>query len=133
MRTRRRPRTTEAGASRAGAASTGTEQRLILGLGNPGERYQSTRHNRGRDVVAELSRRRGWELSEERCGSLLASDETLLLAVPEIFMNRSGLAARCLMETGHFEARQVLVVYDDVDLPIGSLRMRARLRLQRRA
>lgn len=106
--------------------SSGAEQRLILGLGNPGERYRSTRHNRGRDVVRELSRRRGWVLSEERCGSLLAHDESLLLAVPEIFMNRSGLAARCLMETERLEPRQILVVYDDVSLPIGSLRLRAR-------
>lgn len=121
MATRRRPRT------KADAALLELPRRdLILGLGNPGERYQFTRHNRGRDVVTELSRRRGWELSEERCGSLLAYDETLLLAVPEIFMNRSGLAARCLMETEHLDPRHILVVYDDVSLPIGSLRMRAR-------
>ncbi len=102
------------------------ELRLILGLGNPGRTYRGTRHNRGREVVLELARRRGMALSDETCGSLSAAAEDLILAVPETFMNRSGHAARCLLETREVNLDQLLVVYDDVALPLGRLRLRTR-------
>jgi len=107
-------------------STTESERHVIIGLGNPGKSYLATRHNRGREVVEELARRRGWALDVERCASMMASDRSLLLAVPDTYMNRSGLAARCLLETEGLGSESLLVVYDDVALPLGALRLRPR-------
>ena len=99
--------------------------RLILGLGNPGERYRDTRHNLGFGVVDELARR--WNLSVDRleCGSRVGSrNGTPMLARPQTYMNRSGHAARCLVERHGFAPGDLLVVYDELALPLGRLRMR---------
>ena len=99
---------------------------IILDLGNPGERYAATRHNVGFRVVAELARRRRIRLRLGECNCLEGRDETLLLAAPQTFMNRSGYAARCLAERHACEPREFLVVYDEVHLPLGKLRLRRR-------
>ena len=101
---------------------------LVLGLGNPGRRYRATRHNRGREVVQELARRRGLEFSERQCATSLAYDSAtkLLLGLPETFMNRSGFAARCLVETRRLPLDRLLVIYDDISLPLGTVRLRPR-------
>jgi peptidyl-tRNA hydrolase, PTH1 family len=99
---------------------------LVLGLGNPGPRYQGTRHNRGREVVEELARRRGARLGEGPCQVRLAVDGEILLAIPETFMNRSGYAARCLVERYQLDPARMLVVFDDIALPLGALRLRTR-------
>jgi PTH1 family peptidyl-tRNA hydrolase len=103
--------------------------RLILGLGNPGEEYRDTRHNVGFRVVEELARR--WEIPVDRleCNSLvgrLAAGEgdCVLLARPQTYMNRSGYAARCFVESHGIEPSAVLVVYDEINLPLGKLRLR---------
>lgn len=97
---------------------------LILGLGNPGDRYRDTRHNLGFRVVAELARQRGLELTRRKCETLLAEDDTCVLGLPQTYMNRSGYAARCLVEARGFQPDRVLVVYDEVHLPLGKLRLR---------
>jgi PTH1 family peptidyl-tRNA hydrolase len=99
-------------------------KRLVLGLGNPGPEYQGTRHNRGREVVEELARRRGVALREGACMCRLAIAGDLVLATPETFMNRSGYAARCLVERSGLDPRHLLVVFDDVALRLGDLRLR---------
>ena len=98
----------------------------MLGLGNPGAQYEGTRHNRGREVVEELARRRGLRLHAAYCRSRLALDGGLVLATPETFMNRSGHAARCLVERHGLDPGHLLVVYDDLALPLPALRLRAR-------
>jgi len=99
--------------------------RLILGLGNPGERYRDTRHNAGFLVVGELARRRGLRLDRPECGALVVRGEgDVLLAQPQTYMNRSGWAARCLVESHGLDPTDVLVVYDEVALPFGRLRLR---------
>ncbi|MGE5233520.1 MAG: aminoacyl-tRNA hydrolase [Acidobacteriota bacterium] len=98
--------------------------RLILGLGNPGERYAETRHNLGFRVVEELARRRGLKLVDGACGSRMAERPGLILAAPQTFMNRSGYAARCFAEHRGVAPADMLVVYDDVALPLGKLRLR---------
>jgi peptidyl-tRNA hydrolase, PTH1 family len=98
--------------------------RAILGLGNPGERYRATRHNAGFLVVEELARRRGLELGGEECRCLVATAADLLLAQPQTYMNRSGYAARCLVESRALAVADLLVVYDDIHLPLGKLRLR---------
>lgn len=110
--------------------------RLILGLGNPGERYAHTRHNVGFDVSAELLRRRGFDGWLRRPGCELAvitSQRTavetyrlVVLARPQAFMNRSGEVAAALLADLELEPRHMLVVVDDIDLPLGVLRLRAR-------
>jgi peptidyl-tRNA hydrolase, PTH1 family len=101
---------------------------LILGLGNPGEEYRATRHNVGFWVVEELARR--WEvpLGQLDCNALAgrkAWDESeVLLAKPQTYMNRSGYAARCFAERYGIDPAAVLVVYDEVNLPLGKLRLR---------
>ena len=104
---------------------------LILGLGNPGEPYRDTRHNVGFRVVEELARRFGASLDRFECGSQIAEvapaadrPEPALLALPQTYMNRSGFAARCLLEHRGLEPSQVLVVYDEINLPLGRLRIR---------
>ena len=99
---------------------------LIVGLGNPGEEYRGTRHNLGFGVLDELARR--WKVGERRleCNALVATHEGVLLAWPQTYMNRSGFSVRCLAERHDLEASDLLVVYDDVALPLARLRVRPR-------
>lgn len=108
----------------APSAGLAPRSKLVVGLGNPGERYAATRHNVGFRVVEELARRRGLALSAFECSSLVAAGPGLLLAQPQTYMNRSGYAARCLVERRGFEPDDILVVYDEVQLLLGRLRLR---------
>ena len=102
--------------------------RLILGLGNPGEEYRDTRHNVGFRVVEELARRRRLAADRLECNSLVgrtgSGEGEVLLVRPQTYMNRSGHAARCLVERYELDPAAVLVVYDEVNLPLGRLRLR---------
>jgi PTH1 family peptidyl-tRNA hydrolase len=100
---------------------------LVLGLGNPGPRYAETRHNVGFRVVDELARRCGfgsWDRHPLCDLRPLAVGGGVIGAKPQCFMNRSGAALEWLIEGYTVEPEQVLVVVDDVDLPIGRLRLR---------
>lgn len=107
-------------------ANSSAPGRLILGLGNPGAEYRLSRHNRGREVVEELARRRGLELTESLCSSRWVAASDVVLSTPETYMNRSGYSARCLRDRLGIESSSMLVVFDDVALPLGGLRMRAK-------
>jgi len=102
--------------------------RLILGLGNPGEQYRDTRHNVGFQVIDELARR--FEVAVERlecnalAGGFRLGEDGVLLAKPQTYMNRSGYAARCFAERYELEPSTMLVVYDEVNLPLGKIRLR---------
>lgn len=98
--------------------------RYVVGLGNPGSRFDGTRHNLGYRVVDELARRRRLSLSRELCRALVGDDGVVTLVKPLTFMNRSGYAVRCLTERSGDEAEKMLMVYDDVNLPFGTLRLR---------
>ena len=107
--------------------------RLIVGLGNPGPEYAETRHNVGFRCVEALARRHGaaWKNQTDALGSLVAvihstPELSLVLAKPQTFMNRSGKAVQDLREVLKLGTRQCLVVYDDMDLPLGALRLRER-------
>ncbi len=104
--------------------SAPSPRRLVLGLGNPGERYRGTRHNLGFRVVRELAGRLNLELDRVECTALVGQKEQLRIAMPQTYMNRSGYAARCLCERHEIPAGNVLVVYDDVEIPLGRLRLR---------
>lgn len=74
--------------------------------------------------MAELARRREVAVGELECNARVGGDRELLLAAPQTFMNRSGYAVRCLIERHGIAVEEVLVAYDDVNLPLGRLRLR---------
>lgn len=108
--------------------------RLVLGLGNPGAEYESTRHNVGCDVLDFLARREGLLFEPattlERYGGPAAftcariHQPDALLVRPETFMNRSGTVVPPLLEWAGAGPQQLLVVVDDLDLPLAGLRIR---------
>jgi peptidyl-tRNA hydrolase, PTH1 family len=101
---------------------------LILGLGNPGEEYRDTRHNVGFRVIEELARRFKVPVERLECNALAGriplGEGDVLLAKPQTYMNRSGYAARCFAERYELAPSAMLVVYDEVSLPLGKLRLR---------
>jgi PTH1 family peptidyl-tRNA hydrolase len=114
------------------SSGTGTSQAmdwLVVGLGNPGPRYADTRHNAGRMVVAELARRHAVELGSvkfnARFGSVRIGDVRVMLAMPLCYMNESGQAVAPLARFYQIPPERILAVYDDLDLPLGRLRLRA--------
>jgi peptidyl-tRNA hydrolase, PTH1 family len=102
-----------------------TPTHLVVGLGNPGAEYRATRHNVGFRVVDELARRWAAVPGRGECSSRLQVAEAALLVQPQTYMNRSGYAVRCLVERYAVAPEQVLVVLDEVALPLGRLRLRA--------
>lgn len=99
--------------------------RLIVGLGNPGDQYRNTRHNVGFMVLDEVARRMsaGFQ-AEKRWNSQLARSGSTWLLKPQTFMNLSGDAVASVSHFYKLPAQETLVVYDDVDLPLGTLRLR---------
>ena len=105
--------------------------KLIAGLGNPGPRYARTRHNVGFLAVDGLARLWDMELSEYSArfeamiGRTERGDDSVMLIKPQTFMNLSGKSVLAVRQFYKIEARGILVVYDDLDLPPGKLRLRA--------
>lgn len=98
---------------------------LIVGLGNPGLEYRDTRHNIGFMVVDELASRHGVSFTEEkRWHGLVAKIPGAWLLKPQTFMNESGRSVRAVGQFYRVEPGATMAVYDDVDLPLGRLRMR---------
>ena len=101
---------------------------LIVGLGNPGAKYAHTRHNVGFDVLEALSRKLGVSISRERDGALIGEcfvgGQKVILALPQTYMNLSGEAVSRLARWYKLEPENLLVVYDDIDLPQGHIRIR---------
>lgn len=107
---------------------------LIVGLGNPGKKYEGTRHNIGNFVVQWLAHKMGWTWKEDkRFQALVAKGQVevspeenvqLHLLLPMTYMNESGRALRLYMDYYRLTNEQVLVVTDDIALPFGTLRLR---------
>ena len=104
--------------------------RLVVGLGNPGPEYQDTPHNLGFLVVDRLAAEHGIRFRRKECMAWVGSGEvegrTVLLAKPLTFMNLSGRSVRALLERESLSAREMVLVYDDLDLPWQTLRIRPR-------
>jgi peptidyl-tRNA hydrolase, PTH1 family len=103
---------------------------LVVGLGNPGPRYQATRHNIGARVVERLAERLGTRLRKVRFLPVEVGETTLdgrrvLLARPQTFMNVSGPPVRSLAKRRHIEADHVVVCHDEIDLAFGALKVKA--------
>ena len=101
---------------------------LVVGLGNPGRRYRATRHNAGFmlvDRLADLSTARfGSAAGRSRVCRVERESGSLILAKPQTYMNLSGIAVRSLLVHYGAEPDEILVVYDEAQLPLGRLRVR---------
>ena len=110
---------------------------VVAGLGNPGPRYEGTRHNAGFLVVDELARRLGGRFRREGRGDALREEARvslggvgggpgveLLLVKPQSYMNLSGTPVQAVLARTRVTPSQLLVVHDDVDLPLGRLRFK---------
>jgi len=102
--------------------------KLIIGLGNPGAKYSGTRHNIGFEVVSYLAQAPGCSSARMKFSSLIVemkhNDETVLLVQPQTFMNLSGRSVREILDFHKLTPVDLLVVSDDINLPLGKLRMR---------
>lgn len=103
---------------------------LIVGLGNPGEEYAKHRHNVGFQCVAHLAARHGLRFGDKQHKARIATGsiagERVVLAKPFTFMNNSGQAVAALVRWYKIDpAAQLLVIHDDLDIPFGTLRLRA--------
>lgn len=101
---------------------------VIVGLGNPGRKYEHTRHNVGFDVVDVLAQKHNIPLLRTRCKAVVGEGsirgERVVLALPQTFMNLSGESVVQLLNWYKPEPDHLLVCFDDVDLPEGKLRFR---------
>lgn len=105
-------------------------RKIIVGLGNPGARYAHTRHNIGFDCIDRLAQRWNIPLSDRRQHVALGQGEfegtPVVLAKPRTFMNDSGHAARYLLDRFRAQATDLVIIYDEMDLPLGIIRLRPR-------
>ena len=101
---------------------------LIVGLGNPGSKYAHTRHNVGFDVLEKLARKLNVSISREKdealIGECFVGGQKVILALPQTYMNLSGEAVMRLVNYYKIDHEDLLVVYDDIDLAPGFIRIR---------
>ena len=102
--------------------------KLIVGLGNPGKEYERTRHNAGFEVMDEIARQESASISQKKFKALVdkvnIGGQSVLLMKPQTYMNNSGEAVRAAMDFYHLQPQDLLVIYDDMDLAVGRLRLR---------
>ena len=104
--------------------------KLVVGLGNPGKKYAHTRHNIGFHVVSSLAARYKIALkktlfSHAASGTGTLEGQRVVMALPVTFMNLSGVAVSALVRKHRIDPADCLIVCDDMDLPLGSLRLRS--------
>jgi len=114
----------------AAASRTGTPaDLLVVGLGNPGSEYERTKHNVGAEVVELLATRHGATLKKgkerARADEVRISGKRVALAIPLTYMNDSGDAVRLLVRRYGVEPDQLVVVHDELDLPVAALRVKS--------
>lgn len=118
------------GRSDAAAERRGTPaDLLVVGLGNPGDEFDGTRHNVGAEAVARVAARYGERLKKSKERALVSEirigQQRIVLAFPQTFMNNSGESVRLLRKRyGITEGEQLLVVHDELDLPVGRLKLK---------
>jgi PTH1 family peptidyl-tRNA hydrolase len=103
---------------------------LIVGLGNPGRQYARTRHNVGWEVLDLLAKRHGLQFRTRQARAEIArgtiAGRPVILAKPQTYMNLSGQAVRALIQFYKLPLAQVLIIHDELDLPLGTIRLRER-------
>lgn len=104
------------------------ENWLIVGLGNPGAAYEQTRHNLGFMLVDLLASQANAQVKREECRALIGragiENETVELVKPQTFMNLSGESVSCLLKKPGRTAKKIIVITDDLALPLGKIRLR---------
>ncbi|SDQ04271.1 peptidyl-tRNA hydrolase [Virgibacillus subterraneus] len=102
--------------------------KCIVGLGNPGRKFKKTRHNIGFMVIDELVDRHNWKLKKDKFNGKstveFLGNEKVILLQPQTYMNLSGGSIRPLIDFYNIAVDDVLVIYDDLDLPTGKIRLR---------
>lgn len=102
--------------------------KLVVGLGNPGRKYAKTRHNIGFLVMDRIAMSKEAAIKKKLCDALVGEwsndGESIVVAKPQTFMNRSGESVKGLLRKYHTSANDLIVVYDDLDLPFGRIRIR---------
>jgi peptidyl-tRNA hydrolase, PTH1 family len=102
--------------------------KLIVGLGNPGSDYSNNRHNAGYACISYFAKQRGFTLNKKqgqaRVGTGNIGDIQIVLARPQTYMNLSGEAVEYLVNRYGIEIKDLIVIHDDLDLPLGKLRIR---------
>jgi PTH1 family peptidyl-tRNA hydrolase len=100
----------------------------VVGLGNPGRKYAGTRHNAGFSFVQLLARRAGVRVKKRKYSAKVAelpgAGEALVLAQPQTYMNMSGVAVKQILSGYGIGPENIVVVYDDLDIPLGQIRVR---------
>lgn len=99
---------------------------LVVGLGNPGEKYEKTRHNAGFIVLDEILGTDDWELgknSKAEYTSESIGEELVEYIKPQTFMNESGISVRYAKDKHEISDENIIVVYDDIDLPVGKIKI----------
>jgi PTH1 family peptidyl-tRNA hydrolase len=111
-----------------GGGSGPRVDKLVVGLGNPGDGYANTRHNVGFAVASRLGKRARAEFGIKSADSRIAEGSvggiTIAIARPQTFMNESGRAVKKLLDRYRLEPKDMIVIFDEVDLPLGSIRIR---------
>ena len=102
--------------------------KLIVGLGNPGKEYENTRHNSGFKVMDEIAKECGVSIEQKKFKALIATTriggEQVMLMKPQTYMNNSGEALIEAVKFYHVDVDDILVIYDDMDMPVGKIRLR---------
>lgn len=103
---------------------------LVVGLGNPGAQYETTRHNLGFMLIDKLAQETNAAVKREECRALLGrteiENETVELVKPQTFMNLSGESLACLLKKTRRSVKKLLVISDDLALPVGTIRLRTK-------
>ena len=102
--------------------------KLIVGLGNPGKEYEKTRHNAGFLTIDKIASELSVELDKNKCkanyGIYRYKGEKIILAKPQTYMNLSGESVVSLMKFYDVDINDVIIIHDDLDLPLGKIRLR---------
>jgi PTH1 family peptidyl-tRNA hydrolase len=102
--------------------------KIIIGLGNPGRKYERTRHNAGFMAVDEIARDLRFSLSQEKyhacIGKCRIGDEEALVVKPQTFMNESGRSVGAVLRYTYAKPADLIVVHDDLDVPLGAVRVK---------
>ncbi|MBI4036173.1 aminoacyl-tRNA hydrolase [Candidatus Daviesbacteria bacterium] len=100
---------------------------LIVGLGNPGDKYKNTRHNFGFELLEEFRRKNNledWDFEAKFKAEMIKVGNDLILARPQTYMNESGVAVAAIVNFYKIPPEDVIIVHDDLDLPLGKIKVR---------
>ena len=102
--------------------------KLVVGLGNPGRKHEGTRHNLGFLIIDQIARQNRVTIKKKLCEALVGEwsndGDRVLLAKPQTYMNRSGESVQCLLDHFRLPPEDLIVMYDDLDLAFGRIRIR---------